>query len=258
MPHRSHPAASAPEPPGSLEQLLALLHSRVEEELIAAAASRLLTEELALSFLNRRDLPGRALEEMSKNASVMKHRKVIVAVVGHPRTPRHVALPIARHLYTFELLQIALGPAIPADIKMVAEEAIVSRLETISSGERLSLARQGSTRIAAELLHDPEDRIFSAAMDNPRLTEVWIGKALRKKDVRPELVHAVCKHEKWSLRRELRLDLLRNPHTPFAFAISFAQSLPTHQLREVLRQSELPENVKNYLEGELERRAQHQ
>lgn len=254
MPSSSHPAP-APEPPRSAEQLLALLHSRVPEELVAAAASRLLTEDLALAFLNRRDLPGRALEEISKNASVMKHRKVIVAVVGHPRTPRHVAMPIARHLYTFELMQIALGPAIPADIKVAAEEAIVARLETISSGERLSMARQGSTRIAAELLHDPEERIFMAAMMNPRLTEVWIGKALRKKDVRPEFVRAVCKHEKWSLRRDLRLDLLRNPHTPFAFAISFAQSLPTQQLREVLRQSELPENVRSYLAGEVERRA---
>lgn len=256
MTSHSQSAAAAPQPPQNLARLQEMLHSAVPEELVVAAASHLLNEELALPFLNRRDLPGRALEALAKNSSVMKQRKVIVALVGHPRTPRHVALPIARRLYTFELLQIALAPAIAADLKMIAEEAIISRLETISSGERLALARQGSTSIVAALLNDTEERVFLSALQNPRLTEACVSKALRNAKVRPEFVSAVCRHDKWSLRRDLRLELLRNPHTPLAHAIVFASSLPTRQLRDVLRDSALADNIKAYLEGELERRIQ--
>src|SRR5947208_12591628 len=53
-------------------------------------------------------------------------------------------------------MQVALAPALAADIKRTAEDALTNRLETISSGERLSLAHRASDRIAAELLCDTE------------------------------------------------------------------------------------------------------
>src|SRR5439155_2208472 len=111
-----------------------------------------LTEDLALPLLTRRDLNERVLDDLSKNGAVMKHRKVLIALVRHPRTPRHVSLPIARRLYTFELMQIALTPGVAADLKMVVEDAIISRLASVSAGERLALSRRASTRVAAALL----------------------------------------------------------------------------------------------------------
>src|SRR5438270_3746760 len=64
------------------------------EDLLARAADRSITEGMALALLNRGDLPGEALEALSKNANVSKSRKVRLAVVGHARTPRHVSLAI--------------------------------------------------------------------------------------------------------------------------------------------------------------------
>ncbi len=157
-----------------------LIHSQSQDVLHDVAASPRLTEELALGLLARRDLPHQVLEAVSKNGAVMKHRKVIIAVVSHPRTPRHVSLPIARHLYTFELMQIALLPALAADLKVAIEETLMARLETISEGERLTLAKRGSTRVAATLLADPEERVIHATLANPYMTEAWIVKALMK------------------------------------------------------------------------------
>jgi hypothetical protein len=193
--------------------------------------------------------------DLSKNAAVMKHRKVIVAVVAHPRTPRHVSLPIARHLYTFELMQIALTPSIAADLKMSIEESLIARMESISSGERLTLAKRGSTRVAAALLGDSEARVMHAALENPYMTEAWIVKALLRDDAPVPLVHAVCRHSKWSLRRDVQIALLRNDKTPLARALAFADNLPSQVLRDVLHHSRLEVNVKTYLLALLERRA---
>ena len=243
----------APEPHGRLEELV---HSHDPEVLHGATADPRLTEELALSLLTRRDLPREAIEALAKNGAVMKHRKVIVAVVSHPRAPRHLSLPMARHLYTFELLQIALMPGIAADLKVAVEEALMARLESISTGERVTLAKRGSTRVAATLLRDAEERVMLAAPENPYLTESWVVKALLSADAPLALVHAVCRHAKWSLRRDIQIALLRNDKTPLARAIAISDKLPSTVLRDVLHNSRLAPNAKTYLLALLERRAQ--
>jgi hypothetical protein len=223
------------------------IHSTDPETLLAAASDPALTEDLALALLKRTDLPADALERLAKNGSVIKGRKVRLALICHPRTPRHVSLPMIRHLYTFDLMNVALAAVTPADVKRVADEALVTRVPTISSGERLTLARRASAAVAAALLSDKEPRVMKTALDNPRLTEAAIVKAVNTRTVTEAMIQAVCHHPKWSLRHEVQLALLRNEKTPLARALQFAQRLAAAQLREVLQQSRLPAAAKAYL-----------
>src|SRR5262249_59899030 len=149
------------------------------KSLRAFAADARLGEDLALALLKRRDLPREALEALAKNGQVAKQRKVRLGLVTHPRTPRHVSVPTIRHIYTFELMKVALLPSVPPDVKHAAEEVLIGRLGSIASGERLTLAKQGSGRVAAALLVDKEERILQAALSNPQMTELWIVKALK-------------------------------------------------------------------------------
>src|ERR1051326_1815074 len=134
--------------------LARLVHETPPEILTAVAADPRLSEDLALAMLNRRDLPRETLEALSKNARLAKVRNVRLALVSHPQTPRHVSIPAIRNIYTCELMQVALLPAAAPDVKRAAEEVLIGRLGSIASGERLTLARQGSGRIAAALLVD--------------------------------------------------------------------------------------------------------
>jgi hypothetical protein len=68
-------------------------------------------------------------------------------------------------------------------------------------------------------------------------------------------VDGVCRHSKWSVRREAQMALLRNDKTPLARVLYFAQMLPTHVLKDTLRHSRLSASVKMYLFKELEERA---
>jgi hypothetical protein len=176
---------------------------------------------------------------------------VKVALVQHPNTPRHVSVPTLRHLFTFELMQVALTPTVAADIKRTVEDTLITGLETISCGERLSLAHRASGRVAAQLLGDSEPRIIHAALENPRLTEAEIIRALMRLNAPSQLAEFVCANAKWSLRREIRVALLLNENTPLARVLEFAQSLSVRQLREVLRNTHLPERTKSYLLKEL-------
>ena len=70
-----------------------------------------LNEDLALALLERRDLPVETLEQIGQDPAALKSRKVCVAVAGHPRTPRHLALRLLRHFYTGDLMQFGLRPS---------------------------------------------------------------------------------------------------------------------------------------------------
>jgi hypothetical protein len=219
---------------------------------LAADASQSLNEDSILGLLQHVDLSPELIDKVSKSSIATKSRKVRLAIVRHASTPRYVSLSVMRHLFTFDLMQMALTPTVVGDLKIAAEEMLLHRLETISAGEKLSLARRASGRVAGELLLDAESRIVVAALENPRLTESLVAKALLRDLASPALVRTVCAHPKWSLRREIRIALLRNEHTPLEHAIEFAKSLPNDVVTEILQNSKLPENLKSCLTHEIQ------
>ena len=228
----------------SLEEAI---HSASAEALKAAAADPGLNEDLALALLNRSDLPPEVLEQISKNTTLVRGRKAKLAIVGHAKTPRYVSVSLVRQLFTFDLMKVALTPVIPGDIKAAAEEALIKRLESLSSGERISLARRASGRVVGALLLDPETRVIHAALENPRLTEALVIRALMAPRSSSALVCAVCQHPNWSQRREIRVALLRNEKTPLRFAEESAKTRPLALVKEILQSSRLPEAVKSRL-----------
>jgi hypothetical protein len=214
-----------------------------------------LSDDLVLALLERRDLPVETLEQLGQNPAALKSRKVCVALAAHPRTPRHMALRLLRHFYTGDLMQFGLRPSVAADLKHFAAEQLVTRLPSVTLGERLMLARRASETVAAALLLDKEPRVAHTALENARLTEAAVTRAVLRPNGGAAFVEAVCHHPKWSLRREIRVALLRSPHTPLARALEFSRGLPPPLLRDILHTSRLPEKMKAYLRENLKERS---
>src|SRR5258708_34327396 len=130
-----------------------------------------LNEDQALALLQRSEVTAETLVSLARNPSATKSRKVTIALTLHPRTPRHVSLPMLRRLFTFDLMRVALTPVVASDVKRAAEEQILNRLESLSVGDEVSLARRASGGVAAALLRDPEPRIVASALEARRLPE---------------------------------------------------------------------------------------
>ncbi|MGB8722188.1 MAG: hypothetical protein WCD15_05445 [Terriglobales bacterium] len=253
--------------------------------LLRTAADPALTEDLALALLKHADLPPEVLEQLAKNAHALKSRKVKIALASHPHTPRHVSVPLARQFYTFDLMKVALSPGVPADVKVAVDDVLISRLKAVTVGERLTLARRASGRVAAALLLDVETRdgtiitgkikdgkikdgkmiaakinhaeavarqtrVMQTALENPRLTEALVIKSVLRPAASAALVHAVARHAKWSPRREVRAALLRTAHLSLARALEFSREIPAGPLQELLASSRLPAKIKDQLIGE--------
>ena len=86
-----------------------------------------------------------------------------------------------------------------------------------------------------------------AALDNPRLTEALVINSLLRPAASAALVHAVARHEKWSLRKEIRGALLRTEHLSLARALDYSGEIRGPQLRELLNSSRLPAKIKDQL-----------
>ena len=204
-----------------------------------------ITEDQALAFLKDANSNAEDIEQIFQNQLVMKSRKVRMAAVCHPKAPRRLTLSALRHLFTLDLMNVALTPTTPADIKRAAEEILMTKLDSSAAGVRLTLARRGSGRIAGALILDREQRIVDVALENPRLTEAMVAKAIG--EASEDTVGHLCRHPKWSMRNDIRIALLRSEHTPLARALEFARGIPKGLLEEVLQKSRLPNNVKKCL-----------
>jgi hypothetical protein len=244
----------------SSDWLASAVHAGIDDldTLTRAASDRGLTEELALALLQRRDLPAAVVEALGSNTTVSRLRTVRWSLIIHQRAPRHISLPMLRHLYPFELMKLGVVPQLAADLKRAAEESLITKSAALSSGERLALAKQGSSALAATLLLDPEQRVMAAALQNPRLTEEGVVRALVHPESPAHLAPAVCHDAKWRVRHEVRIAALRCEFTPLAYAIDFSDKLPFARLKDILAQSRLSDSIKQYLLQTAERRAPRQ
>jgi hypothetical protein len=193
-----------------------------------------LSEDAALALLKSSDVTAEALAQLAKNSIVSKSRKVLVALASHPRAPRHISIPLLRSMFTFDLMNFALTPAAAPDVKRVAEEQLIMRLESLPVGQKITLARRASGRVAAALLQTSDQRIISPALDNKQLTEALVVQAVMKPRA-PELLFVMISHHPaWQLRREVQIALLRSEKTPLERAQEFAKNFSAEFLRQIV------------------------
>jgi hypothetical protein len=193
-----------------------------------------LSEDAALALLKSPDVTAEALALLARSAIATKSRKLMHGLAVHPRTPRHVSIPLLRRMFTFDLLQVTLTPIAAPDIKRAAEEQILTRLESLPSGQKITLARSASGRVAAGLLDDSDRRVISAALTNAKLTDAFVVRAIMKPDAPETLFVLVSEHSKWSQRREVQIALLRSEKTPLERVFDFGRNFSPEFLREIV------------------------
>jgi hypothetical protein len=231
------------------EEIEGFFKETAKEVLMGLARNPHLQERDLLRLLERKDLAHEVVRELAHHREARRNYTVQLALVRHPKTPRQVSLPLMKFLYLFDLLRVAQTPAVPADVKMVAEETILKKLEGMPRGEKISLARRGTGRLAAGLLFNPDLDLIRAALDNPSLTEGLLLKVLAREDLPPIVVEQLAQHPRWAHHYHLRLALIRNPLTPLARVLSFLPDVAVTDLRDICLDHRMPQPVRKYIEA---------
>jgi hypothetical protein len=151
-------------------------------------------------------------------------------------------------------VQVAILPGVSAELKRNAEEQLLARLPQLPLGQKITLARRGPARVAGALLAEGHAQIISIDLDNPNMTEAQILRALSREKLPISVIPAIVQHRKWSITYNVRLALVRHPATPLASVLSYLPELTVSDLRELAAPGIVPENLRKYLQAEVQRR----
>jgi len=236
------------------EELALLLHHHSPDVLLALLDNPALDETQLCLLLDRKDLPKEILEEVARRRPLLKNYRVRRALAFHPRTPRLASLRLIRELYLMDLVQLTLLPGISVELKRNAEEQLVARLPQLPLGQKITLARRGTGRVAGALLAEGHAQVLSVVLDNGSLTEAQVLKALSRERLPVGVVKAIAQHRKWSHTYNVRLALVRHPNSTLSTILAYLPELTVSDLRELASPGIVSENLRKYLLAEIQQR----
>jgi hypothetical protein len=237
-------------------ELAALLHHHSGDVLLALLDNPALDETQLCLLLDRKDLPAAVLEEVGRRKPLLKNYRVKRALAFHPRSSRLVSLRLLRDLYLMDLVQLTFLPGISTELKRNAEDQLIARLPQLPLGQKITLARRGPARAAGALLAEGHAQILSVVLDNANLTEAQILKVLSREKLADGIIKAISQHRKWSCAYNVRLALVRHPASPLSTVLAYLPELTVSDLRELAAPGIVAENLRNYLQAEIQRRMQ--
>ncbi|RME39821.1 MAG: hypothetical protein D6794_03240 [Deltaproteobacteria bacterium] len=229
------------------EQLWHLLQDRDRQVLANLLKNPALNEEHLLALLRRRDLDETFLKKLYQRFREGASHRLLVAMARHPSLPAPMFLALIPHLYLFELLDICLLPGHTQDQRLAAERQILKRLAEIPLGQKLTLARRGTTGILAALVAEGNAQVLSVCLDNPRLKEAALLQFLRGSKAGAETISLIARHPRWQNRPRLRLAILKHPNTPMVWYVAWKRQLNRAQISELLASRRLPAARRNQL-----------
>ncbi|HVN82556.1 MAG TPA: hypothetical protein VMW38_26470 [Terriglobia bacterium] len=233
-----------------LEEIAPFLRSPVERVLLALLGNPFITETEVLVLLNRRELPATVIKEIAQTKKWLSSYPIKRGLSLHPKTPVRISMELLKSLFVFDLVAVSLQPAVPHEVKELAENLVLSQLPKLPPGQKITLARRSTSRIAGELLRTDHPLIITAALDNPRLGEATLLQILSRPGCSTHLVEAAASHKRWSLCYDVQLALLRTNFLTMGRTLKFISNLKLSDLKEIAEDPKLSGQLRDYL-GQL-------
>jgi len=238
------------------EDFVRLIHETSPTQLFPALENPSLNEELLCLLLQRKDLPAEFLQEVLLRRDFLKSYRVKKALAFHPHTPRTEGFRLLRELYLMDLVQFAISPGVLPDMKIKAQEQVIAKLPQLPLGQKITLARKAPARITGALLAEGNAPVVKAALANPSLTEAQVLRVLSRDKLPAIVVQSIAQDAKWGHVYNVRIALIRQPAMTLAAILAFLPELTISDLRELVAPGILSENLRHYLQAEVQRRMQ--
>jgi len=142
----------------------------------------------------------------------------------------------------------------PVDKRRLATPDPDNEFLQLPLGLRRQAARTTDRNLLDRLLRDPDPRVITLVLDNPRLREQDVVTIAARRPTSPECLRAVSRHQRWSSRYRVRKTLACNPHTPAEIACRLFATLLVQDLRFIVGAGILLPEVQGEARRALDRR----
>ena len=218
----------------SKDELFQILQGQPAEVVLAALRNPALDEHHLLILLKQRGLPEEIFSAMYAEKRLIETSPVKFALVINPETPPHIAATLLPQLNIFELVKICLIPGVSPDHRLAAERSIIQRLPSQPLGNKMTLARRGTSAVVESLLREGLPPLVEACLDNPHLKEGSVHQFITAYTSTAETISMVARNGRWKGRPNIRLAILKNPRTPVIWFTLFLPTLPQSTIKELL------------------------
>ncbi len=216
------------------DELFLILQGAPVEVLLMVLRNPVFDEHHLLALLKQRGLVADVFSAIYANKHLIAGTPVKFALIINPETPAHIAASLLPLLTVFELLKICLIPGIAPDQRMLAERVIIQRIPTQPLGNKITLARRGTSAIVESLLREGLPPLVEACLDNPHLNEGSVHQFITAPTSTAETISMIARSGRWKGRPNIRLAILKNPRTPSIWYTLFLPGLPQSTIKDLL------------------------
>ncbi|HWR57845.1 MAG TPA: hypothetical protein VN328_03060 [Thermodesulfovibrionales bacterium] len=241
---------------GGAEALWKLIRDRHPDVLLDATLNKNLSEDMAVIIAKNTSSPPEALGFLAGDVRFKDSYKLKLAICRNPRTPQRVTFSLLKFLRIFDISDLTRDQHIPVNVRQKIEQVISEKIASLPSGVKTTLAKKASSTIVVELMQRGDERVISACLDSPVLTEGLIWSVVNRKATKPPVIRLIAEHPKWSLRYAVRFALIRNFNTPMVRVVRFIAGMKTLDLRELYADPKLPTATRPFIFRELRERGE--
>ncbi|MBW2526267.1 MAG: hypothetical protein JRI23_18950 [Deltaproteobacteria bacterium] len=107
----------------------------------------------------------------------------------------------------------------------------------LTLGERRALARRPTRSTLNKMMSDPHPMVLRILLGNPKITEEDVVRMATRRPAVPAVLAEIAKT--WTRRARVRMAVVLNPGAPPAVSVPVLSLLAGHELRQVIRSTQL-------------------
>jgi hypothetical protein len=217
------------------------------EKLYMSASTRMSTADRILELAVRHKLELTGIPAYREAAQAILNQ-VVVAPQADPT--QDDVLFIETHLMA---LQAPVNAAVEdtfARDDSSGEEVVRERFVTLSvqlakltPTQKIRRALIGTASERLLLVRDKNQLVAVAAARSPKLQESEVAQITANRTMADEVLRVIALDRTWTKSHQIKLNLVKNPRTPFVFAAQLVPHLRDHELRALARSKDVPSSI---------------
>jgi hypothetical protein len=133
---------------------------------------------------------------------------------------------------------------------------LYARLAQMTISQRIRRAMLGTAAERLLLIRDPNRLVAQAAIKSPSLQENEVVRISMSRNVSEDVLRIIAMDRTWTRSHQIKLNLVHNPRTPFAFTAKLIAHLREHELKALSKSKNVGGAVVQAAKNQLSRRHQ--
>jgi hypothetical protein len=255
---------------------IAAVASELVAELVAVNEQRLLAhpeiiEKLYMNKATRMSTADRILELAVRNRIELKGIpafKEAAAAIGDELIAEPSPEPSPDDVHFHETAKVAESISVDPSVEDThrldeesGDEVIESKfvplykqIADMTISQKIRTAMLGTASARLILIRDPNRLVAQAAIKSPSIQENEVVRISASRNVSEEVLRVIALDREWTRSHQIKVNLVQNPRTPFAFAAKLVPHLREHELKAIARSKNVTGAVSTAARQQLSRR----